>query len=638
MQNLKALSKSSARFASFAVVLCDGEIVNYTYTQKNTGQLTTQHKFEVTLVGTNAQEYCKGFVKASLEQCNTAALKFKDGTFWALSKVAFDTYTQAQYISTPIPFRIDLAKSIMQIQDDDTNEVIKTLRARMPSAPVPPKSVADVSRIRTTLKTDLIAVVKEVHHQTRQSKEKNEQIVNIVLIDNTLGISGKLAEIDVSIFGESKIQQLRAAVGTPMAFFNLSIACDKQSNKPTITLYSQDKLAAAPECPKTVELKQKADELKTATDTEKLTGTWQPNQLRDVSGPQTLACGAFLDCTTKTPEAAVPEVSQLMWVHIEEPAPEETILMDGRIWFKTLLRDNGGKVSIGIPQRSALELANVEDKETFIRKHAAGELNLPVLCHARVSRTIRQEEPKNGASQPVDKKVYVNHILEKVEPVSWGPSSAPNAAYTSVLAILNNCPPNDEGIVFAFLEDLHPHPFSGLHISYGLSTGPTVVYAACLVASNRKSKTENIGDNGFKVVTGNVKDMANPTGNATAKNPVGDYTLVGYCNMEELPGFRLDPPRGHQEFRVAIVLISKVDDEGFHIHKLENIESDQVNNAILCMQRLRKMSKQIRPAESENRSLNLTSAASDHQQTKKARTLQSVPTGGSLPDDPMLPS
>ena len=36
MQNLKALSKSSARFASFAVVLCDGEIVNYTYTQKNT--------------------------------------------------------------------------------------------------------------------------------------------------------------------------------------------------------------------------------------------------------------------------------------------------------------------------------------------------------------------------------------------------------------------------------------------------------------------------------------------------------------------------------------------------------------------------------------------------------------------------
>ena len=626
MQNLKALSKSSARLATFAVRLCDGESETYTFTSKKSGQLTTANKFEVTLVGKNPEEYCKGYVKASKEECNKASEKFKDGTVWALSKVVFDAFTQAQYISTPVQFRVDLNMSTMKIQDDEEDEAQKNLRASMPYSPVPPISVAQLTLITTNMKTDLIAVIKEVSNTTRKSKEKNEQIADIVLVDNTTAKSGKLAAIDVSIFGESKIQQLKSAIGTPMAFFNLSIACDKQDNKPKITHYSTEKIGPAPECPKTAELHQKAAALKAATDTETLTQAWEPNQSRDVTGPQTLSCAAFLDYSTKTPEAAVPAVSQLMWVHIEEPAPGQTILIGDRIWFRTSVRDNGGHVSMGIPQRVALELAKVTDKDMFIEKHTAGELNLPLLCHARVSRTVREEEPKEGASQPVHKKMYVNHTLEQVEPVSWDPQSAPNASYTDVLAIMNNCPPSNEGIVFACLQDLQPDPFYGMHVAYGLLPGPKAVYAAVLVASYRKSKRNPIGANAFKVVTPGVKDLANPAGNPSA--PVGDHTLVGYCNTDDLPGFVLDPPRG-KDSRVALVLISKVDEEGFHIHKLENIEPDEVHNAITCMQRLRKMSKQIHPEGSGKHLINLASVASG---LKKARTLRYVPTGGSLPE------
>ena len=122
MQNLKALSKSSARLATFAVRLCDGESETYTFTSKKSGQLTTANKFEVTLVGKNPEEYCKGYVKASKEECNKAAGKFKDGTVWALSKVVFDAFTQAQYISTPVQFRVDLNMSTMKIQDDEEDE------------------------------------------------------------------------------------------------------------------------------------------------------------------------------------------------------------------------------------------------------------------------------------------------------------------------------------------------------------------------------------------------------------------------------------------------------------------------------------------------------------------------------------
>ena len=100
-------------------------------------------------------------------------------------------------------------------------------------------------------------------------------------------------------------------------------------------------------------------------------------------------------------------------------------------------------------------------------------------------------------------------------------------------------------------------------------------------------------------------------------------------NMDGLPGFRLDPPRA-QKFRVALVLITKADAEGFQIHKLEYIEQDQVSHAIQCMQRLRRLNKQIHPEGNEKRSHNLTLTATS---IKKARTLQSVPTNTSLPDE-----
>ena len=241
LQNLKALNKSSARIASFACRISGGAVEKYTYQEKKTGQDKTVHKFEAYLVGNNAQEYCRAYVKGSEQECKKAADKFKDGTVWALSKVVWDTWTKVQYISTPVPFRIDLSRSVMTAQDEDS-QVQKKLRKDMPSSPEPPISVADVSLITTTCSTDLIAVVKDVNDKTRVSKA-GELIVDITLVDTTVGSSGKVVVIDVSVFGADKFERLKAAVGTPMAFFNLSIACDKKGEKPKITHYGSDKLA-----------------------------------------------------------------------------------------------------------------------------------------------------------------------------------------------------------------------------------------------------------------------------------------------------------------------------------------------------------------------------------------------------------
>ena len=77
-----------------------------------------------------------------------------------------DTYTQAAFISTPGPCCVDLLRSTMTSRDTDA-PADKQLRDTMPTYPVPPHSVADVSCIKTTRCTDLIAVVKNCHRDRK---------------------------------------------------------------------------------------------------------------------------------------------------------------------------------------------------------------------------------------------------------------------------------------------------------------------------------------------------------------------------------------------------------------------------------------------------------------------------------------
>ncbi len=68
------------------------------------------------------------------------------------------------------------------------------------------------------------------------------------------------------------------------------------------------------------------------------------------------------------------------------------------------------------------------------------------------------------------------------------------------------------------------------------------------------------------------------------------------------------------------------DDEGFHFHKLEYIEPDQVGKAVQCMRRIRKLQAKL----SHSVSVCATEAVGV---TKRAKTLPAMPIDASLPDD-----
>ena len=105
--------------------------------------------------------------------------------------------------------------------------------------------------------------------------------------------------------------------------------------------------------------------------------------------------------------------------------------------------------------------------------------------------------------------------------------------------------------------------------------------------------------------------------------------------MADLTGFRLDPPRG-KPTRCAVALFTKADEEGFHIHKLEYIEPDQIKEATACFVKLRTLSKHVRPNCDLKRTHehSFDTFGGSPADTKRCRTLQKVPTDASWRGDP----
>ena len=133
-----------------------------------------------------------------------------------------------------------------------------------------------------------------------------------------------------------------------MAFFNLSADCTRYGKQ--FAHYAGELVLPAPECEKTTALRDNETNLREATNIEMLSTEFTPsNKARDASGPQTLSCAAFLDFTSERPEEALPEVSQLMWVHVEEPERDAQVAVTpDRIWYRVQLRDISGPCTVGV--------------------------------------------------------------------------------------------------------------------------------------------------------------------------------------------------------------------------------------------------------------------------------------------------
>ena len=502
--------------------------------------------------------YAKG--KKDVEEAKT---KFTLDSTWTFTNIQFEPNGDSSYISSALKLTVDLKKSIHKKFDDGTGSLAKFI--------VPPRTVAEVTKITSTKAIDLLAIVVEVS-EIRPTKRGD--VLDVTLMDASTDDQNNYAKVSISIWGSEKFKHI--AVGQPTVFLNLLCKVDGANKQ--INHWEDSLLQDPPECKKKEQLLQMFDQLRGASNTVTLTTPFAPTSVpMDVSGPQPLGVAAFMDFTSRNPEAKVPEVMQLLHCNLVEPEGAVTHEGGDRIWFVTKLHDVSGTTEVGVPERVALELASL-DRDAFKQAASSGDIQFPLLCNVRVSRSLKDAPSTAGASQlsafqgsassfsasqPRASVQYVNHTIQDIWPADWNAEVSPNAAYESVISLLNHLPRHDEGIVFCFLSDVVAHPHDGFNAAFPNGNIVKGTAAVVLISSAHKSnKPVSIGQ-GFQIKTENVKDAANPNGNDAQTS----YRVTGYCTLDNVSKFVMDPLRG-QGPRSAIVFISRCEES-----KKENSEA-----------------------------------------------------------------
>ena len=624
--SLSSLTKVTSRFAGFLVKIERPRDASYDYVTKK-GTSVHQAKFEAVLVSENAEEYCVGFVKGAKGDVASSMDKFREGTVWTLRRVVFESNAQVAYMSSSILISVDLGKSHLSPHSSDTSED-NSFRGRMPRSAVPPRQVAEIALFKTQRSTDLIALVRSVSDV--RSTPRGVEVADVELIDDSKAVDGSKATVKLTVWSRVNIDAVKNLVGHPAVFYGIVVSIKESCA--VLNLFDKGVVNPAPACAKTTLLQENRLSLVADTNTTKLTKDWVPSSKRkDTSGPQSLSCAAFLGLTSDQPDADMPEVVQLPWLRIDEPAVQDDVQDKSktRLWYQACCRDVTGSVIIGIPQDLLLILSRVPTMDDFLEKHQDGTLAFPLFCTARVQRSVRGSA--GGASQPSgsqgstdgDGPRYVNLVMCQVAAMPWAAKlSAPNASCIQCLQVLEALPRQEEGLLFAHLDDVHEDSVYGFKVRFGDVEGVKAACVAVLVKCTKTSRCEKIGDDGFKVTTAGVCDAASQD---AAKQT--NFSVLGFCTANNVLNFKLDPARGSTS-RTAVLLISKRVSDVFHVDHLEHVEPQHEEDAQACFRKLRAMSVCLKSGEEMQGRLRVPLSEWHPRPdfSKKCRTLEAMPT------------
>ena len=309
---LKALNKGSAKTASFKVRILHGRTVSWEYESKYTGEEKKGCKYEVVLVGEDARHYLKAGAKVNSEDDATkVGAKYRDGTAWRLSKVALDTHTNPRYLHTPVKLYVDLEKSKMMPILQGTPEEQCLSKTLQPSA-----SVASIAAVKTSLATDILAVVRDIGEKRHPLNQPT--VVDVTLADGS-GIDQRQAEIKIAVWGDKNIEFIEAHRDTALMFLNVAVT--KVSAGLKINFFKGEMVCAGAEDA----LVQSKDAITGATEVEKLTTDFVPTAKIETSGPQVMTCAAILNATAEATELEMPEVLQVNFARIDEPTTGQEV-------------------------------------------------------------------------------------------------------------------------------------------------------------------------------------------------------------------------------------------------------------------------------------------------------------------------
>ena len=144
--------------------------------------------------------------------------------------------------------------------------------------------------------------------------------------------------------------------------------------------------------------------------------------------------------------------------------------------------------------------------------------------------------------------------------------------------------------------------------------------AVALVRTTQKSRCVSTAS-GFLVSTAGVRDAF---GNENA----GTVTIHGYCSVDNLLSFKMDPPSTAKQ-RVCLLLITACSEEAITVHNVTHIDEGAVTEAQYVIKKMRTLGMRAELQQTgEHKRMNELSKTPDS--AKKCRILDGHPSGESL--------
>ena len=357
--------------------------------------------------------------------------------------------------------------------------------------------------------------------------------------------------------------------------------------------------------------------------------TWDPDHAFNVlTGKAALSCCACVAMASEDPNATVPHLLQMNGMRLEEPLTGDSVVESKGecIFFTTTARDFSGSCKVFVSQEAALALSGLHTMSEFQQAHEARAISFPTFSNCRVTRCVRHVAAKEGDDTPA--RVFVNTTVVAASPLQI--LHAPDTSYHVIFEILKRCRVSQDAMLAAHLSEIRACPDNGMRVEYApdlpFGSGDASQLArnchlaVALVRTTQKSRCVSTAS-GFLVSTAGVRDAF---GDETA----GTVTIHGYCSVDNLLSFKMDPPSTAKQ-RVCLLLITACSEEAITVHNVTHIHEGAVTEAQYFIKKMRTLGMRAGLQQTrEHKRMHELSKTPDS--AKKCRILDGHPSGESL--------
>ncbi len=514
-----------------------------------------------------------------------------------MKRVAYSPRVKAEFVSSDLKWEVAMDSSVFEPMLHQTSA-----GEEHPKLPLPRAEVNDIIKIGTRASFDLVAVVHALSPSRSVATPKGpKQVSDINLVDGSQTADGTVAKLVLSCW-DPPVKSDAFRPGVLVALFGLSAnrtADGLSVNTVDDTVIVTDE-AALRKTARGAQLWSKRQELADLAPgtMQQLGGEFARRQGYpfDVNEDKaTLTCAHLLESMAEDVADEAPVLLQDNWVSVEVPQGSVVTKNGERIWFQTTLRDLSGETEASVNQEAALQLTGCETKDGFQAKAASGDLRFPLLANIRLVRSVAAPKAVagvDGAGPPFGSQESTKHVnLVVVAAAETNVLTPPTAAMHDLRVMLTHCSKSSSGMLVAALSEIHRCPYYGLNIRYSDGTERSAKSVLALVISSAKSTLLDIGD-GYKVTTLGIKDALGSTSDAT-DHSADTIAVTGFCGLDDVLNFKLDPPRGPKKTRMAAILVTSVGEAEFVISDCLLVEEKDQETAKASFQAMRELAKSI---------------------------------------------